>query len=85
MTPKIKELAKQAGFELWGDEPWKPVYEDVDWSSSYDKELTNLVELVVKMCADKAGDLGSHFYCHKDYDGADICNAIRDDILGVLK
>lgn len=52
MNPRIKELAGEAGFVLWRDEPWN--FGDViDWSCRYDTELEKLVELIVRECIDK--------------------------------
>lgn len=51
MNDKLQKLATKAGFELWGDEPWRPEGQFVDWSSDYDKELENLFELMIKECA----------------------------------
>lgn len=48
MKQEIKELAKQAGFLLWSDEPWNSNNDVVDWSCSYDTELERFYELVVK-------------------------------------
>ena len=50
MNERIKELAKKAGFILWGEEIWNSS-DAIDWSSSYDKELTKYTELIVKECA----------------------------------
>ena len=55
MNERIKQLAEQAGFILWADEKWKPEDETIDWSTSYDKELEKLIELVVRECAEVAG------------------------------
>ena len=46
----IKELAEQAGFVMWADEPWKPEGQVVDWSNNYDNELAKFAELIVKEC-----------------------------------
>ena len=50
MNNRIKELAKEAGFVLWGEEIWSPG-DAIDWSSGYDEELTKFVELIVNECA----------------------------------
>lgn len=50
MNEKIKELAEQAGFIAWEDEPWNPG--DVfDWSSVYDSELEKFARLIQERCA----------------------------------
>lgn len=51
MNEKLQKLAKKAGFELWGDESWRPIGQVVDWSSDYDNELENLFRLMIKECA----------------------------------
>jgi len=50
MSDRIKELAIQAGFVLWGDEDWKPANATIDWSSEYDTELARYTRLVVEEC-----------------------------------
>ena len=50
MKDQIKQLATNAGFVLWEDEPWRPEAV-VDWSSSYDNELERFAELIVRRCA----------------------------------
>lgn len=47
MNDKLKQLAEQAGFVLWGDEDWNPG-ETIDWSSNYDAEMVKYTELVVR-------------------------------------
>ena len=39
---KFLDLAKEAGFVVWGKEDWGPGPEYVDWSCDYDKELESL-------------------------------------------
>ena len=51
MNKKIKDLAKQAGFVTWANEPHGPGPGNIDWSSTYDKELEKFYELVVRECA----------------------------------
>ncbi len=46
MNENVKELAKRAGFVLWGNESWNPG-DVVDWSSRYDKELVKYTQLLV--------------------------------------
>lgn len=53
-SEKLKTLLAKAGFCLWWDESWAPPGAVVDWSASYDKELQDLVELVVMDCAVRA-------------------------------
>jgi len=52
MNQRIRELAEQAGFVAWTDEPWKPLNAAIDWSSNYDKELVKFAELIVQDCAE---------------------------------
>ena len=49
MNKRIKELAEEAGFVMWADEEWNPG-DVIDWSNSYDKELQQLIKLVVQEC-----------------------------------
>ena len=49
MNERIKQLAENAGFILWGKESWNPG-DVVDWSSRYDDELQKFAELIVKEC-----------------------------------
>ena len=60
MNPKIKELAEQAGFMMWGDEAWKPHGAVVDWASQYDRELEKFAELIVKECAEICLEANDH-------------------------
>lgn len=50
MNERIRELAIQAGFEFWQDEPW-----NIDWSSrydaSYDDEFIKFAELLIQDAA----------------------------------
>jgi hypothetical protein len=46
MNERIKELAEQAGFECWKDEPYRPEGQIIDWASNYDEELEKFAELV---------------------------------------
>ena len=77
MNERIKELAEQAGFMLWGKETWNPG-DVVDWSARYDEELEKFAELIVRECArviDRGdGEMSSQ---------AETiwCNVCRDDIL----
>ena len=50
MNERLKDLAEQAGFVLWQDEPWRPT-DVIDWSSRYDDELKKFAELIVRECA----------------------------------
>lgn len=52
MNERIKELAEQAGFMLWQDEPWNPG-DVVDWAARYDDELAKFAELIVRECCQK--------------------------------
>lgn len=57
MNKKIKDLAKEAGFVTWANEPHGPGKGNIDWSSSYDKELDKFYELVVRECAKEVNDV----------------------------
>ena len=46
MSERTKELAEQAGFECWKDEPYRPEGQTIDWASNYDEELEKFAELV---------------------------------------
>ena len=46
MNKRIRELAEQAGFECWKDEPHRPEGQIIDWASDYDEELERFAELV---------------------------------------
>ena len=46
MSERTKELAEQAGFECWKDEPYRPEGQVIDWASNYDEELEKFAELV---------------------------------------
>ena len=48
MDPKIRKLAKKAGFVFWGKDPWGPGEGYIDWSCNYDKELVKFAELLRK-------------------------------------
>ena len=45
-TDEIKELAKEAGFCMWGDESWRPLGTVVDWANQYDDDLVKFYHLV---------------------------------------
>ena len=49
MNERIIAIAKQAGFNMWADEPWNPG-DVIDWSARYDEELENFCKLVVQEC-----------------------------------
>jgi hypothetical protein len=53
LNERIRGLAEQAGFVMWGDESYNSG-DVIDWSSSYDNELKKFAELIVKECADVA-------------------------------
>jgi hypothetical protein len=46
MEDKTKQIAEQAGFMLWADEPWNPG-DVVDWSARYDDELQRFYDLMI--------------------------------------
>ncbi len=45
-TDEIKDLAKEAGFCMWGDESWRPLGTVVDWANQYDDDLVKFYHLV---------------------------------------
>ena len=47
MNERIKQLAEQAGFMLWDEEPWNPG-DVIDWSTRYDDELKKFSELIIQ-------------------------------------
>ena len=62
MNERIKELAEQAGFMLWGNESWNPG-DVVDWSARYDDELEKFAELIVRECIEVCkGRVGNSDY-----------------------
>lgn len=50
MNKKFLELADQAGFVLWDDEPWATGL--VDWAGASDGELEQYSQLLVQECAE---------------------------------
>jgi hypothetical protein len=50
MSKEIRELAKQAGFVFWRDEPWKPYDAEIDWSADYSNEFKLYTEHVIRKC-----------------------------------
>ena len=46
MNENVKNLAKRAGFVLWGNEEWNPG-DVVDWASRYDKQFIEYTRLLV--------------------------------------
>lgn len=62
---KLNKLLEKSGFCLWADEPHAPPGAVVDWSSDYDAELLQLVELVILDCANRAAgspNNNGHYY-----------------------
>lgn len=45
-TDEIKELAKEAGFCMWGAESWRPLGAVVDWAIPSDDDLVRFYHLV---------------------------------------
>ena len=41
------KVLKTSGFQLWGDEDWKPKQQVVDWSNDYDQALAKFAEAMV--------------------------------------
>mgnify|MGYP003348716843 CR=1 FL=1 len=52
MNETIRNLADQAGFSMWEDEPWRPEGAIIDWASNYDAELEKFAELLIRECAE---------------------------------
>lgn len=50
MNERIIELAKKAGFVLWGNDPHKPEGAIIDWASNYDKEFEKFAKLLAQEC-----------------------------------
>jgi len=48
MDKRTQELAEQAGFVFWGEEPWGPGPGHIDWSCGYDEEFVRFDELMRK-------------------------------------
>ena len=47
MNENVKNLAKRAGFVMWGNEEWNPG-DVIDWASRYDKQFIEYTRLLVK-------------------------------------
>jgi len=60
MNDQIKQLAEEAGFLLWEDEPWKPEGAIIDWSSNYDEVLNRYTELIVRECVEQSMSIGRY-------------------------
>ena len=65
MNKLIKQLAEEAGFCFWSDEPWKPVGAEIDWSSNYDDAFERFLrilkrELLLAVDASDIDDDGDH-------------------------
>ena len=63
MNENVKNLAKRAGFILWGNEAHNPG-DVIDWASRYDNELVEYTRLLVQEVLElqAAGtDVPSHF------------------------
>lgn len=52
---KAMDLARQANFEFWENEPWRPELQAIDWSCDYDDQIVEIVRLAVRECAQLAG------------------------------
>jgi hypothetical protein len=50
MNKAMRELAEEAGFIFWRDEPWKPHGAEIDWSSDYSEELKMYTEFIIRKC-----------------------------------
>lgn len=81
MNDRLKKLAEKAGFEFWGEEPWRPKNQMIDWSSDYDNELDKFSKLIIQDVAKwlKANSIGGEIQSIellKAYDvkPKDVCN-----------
>lgn len=48
LNKKLQELARDAGFTFWNDEPHGPGPDNIDWSSEYDAELQGLYDRMLE-------------------------------------
>lgn len=48
MNKELREIAEEAGFIFWEDEPWKPHGQLIDWASDYDKELEKFAQILME-------------------------------------
>lgn len=48
MNDKMIELARQAGFLFWQDEPHGPGSNKIDWSCDYSNEFDKYSKLLIK-------------------------------------
>ena len=48
MNKELREIAKEAGFIFWEDEPWRPSGAAIDWSSNYDWELEKFAQIIME-------------------------------------
>jgi hypothetical protein len=79
MNNKIKQLAEEAGFCFWSDEPWKPAGAEIDWSSIYDDQLAELLRLLKLELLDIVAE-GERYYEFKD--GATYIKNHINELLG---
>ena len=67
MNEKIKQLLEQAGFCMWGDEPYRPKGAVVDWGADYTDELNVFIHDLVAEAANVAamitGIFNDEVYC----------------------
>ena len=76
MNEQIKQIAEQAGFILWADEPWGRG-QTVDWSCNYDAELEKFAELIVQECAEICERIGTIPYSGVSHDHAECAKEIQ--------
>jgi hypothetical protein len=48
LNKKLQELAKDAGFIFWADEPYGPGPDNIDWSSMYDEQLQGFYDRMLE-------------------------------------
>ena len=48
LNKKLQELARDAGFAFWNDEPHGPGPDNIDWASEYDQELQGLYDRMLE-------------------------------------
>lgn len=48
LNKKLQELARDAGFVFWNDDPYGPGPDNIDWSSLYDEQLQGLYDRMLE-------------------------------------
>lgn len=81
----VNQLAKEAGFCMWENEPWKPEGATVDWASGYDVELEKFVELIVTECVDLIRDFMDYTDYENEPEKAEVELKAQREIVKALK